>query len=375
MIYLDYNATAPLRSEVFGAMAPFLQERWGNPGSSYGFGSRLKSEIEGARRSVAKLVGANTSDVIFTGSATESDNTAIHAALLAQRGKKHIITSAVEHSAVLNYCRHLETIGFSVTYLLVNPEGLLKLQNLEDAICPDTAVVSLMWANNETGVLFPVDEIAQICQKRGILFHCDAVQAVGKIPISMKTVGMDYLTVSAHKLGGPKGVGALVVRRNAPFVPYIYGGHQEKGRRGSTENVAGIVGFGCAAELALKELPMYESKVKPLRDALEDGILTAGLNAELNGHKALRIPNTTNISFPSVDADALLLMLDHEGICASTGSACLSESNEVSYVIHAMKETTKRRNVIRFSLGSCIQMTDVERVVYALTQCMRNLIG
>jgi cysteine desulfurase len=284
VIYLDYNATAPLRPEVLEAMMPFLTERWGNPSSSYGFGSKLKAEIEAARHSVARLVNASAGEVVFTGSATEADNTALHAALVAQPGKRHVITSVVEHSAVLNHCAFLETQGVRVTRLPVNGEGLLDLDALDAAFAGDTALVSLMWANNETGVLFPVAEIAARCRARGVPFHCDAVQAAGKLPVDFKTVPVDYLSLSAHKLGGPKGVGALIVRKGTPFRPYLHGGHQEKGRRGGTENVAGIVGFGRAAELATGEMAGYAVRVAPLRDRLEQAILAAVPEAERNGH-------------------------------------------------------------------------------------------
>lgn len=352
MIYLDYNATAPLRPEVFAAMKPFLTERWGNPSSSYSFGSQLKAEIEAARRSVAKLVNANASEVIFTGSATEADNTALNAALVAQPGKRHLITSAVEHSAVLNHCHFLESQGVRVTRLPVDREGLLDLGRLEAALAEDTALVSLMWANNETGVIFPVAEVAALCRARGVPFHCDAVQAAGKLPVDLKAVPVDYLSLSAHKLGGPKGVGALFVRKAAPFAPSVHGGHQEKGRRGGTENVAGIVGFGCAAELAAKELPGFAAHVQPLRDRLETELLARVAGAERNGHATRRLPNTSSLTFSGIESEALLLLLDQAGVCASAGSACLADSDEPSHVVRAMKpESAAARQMVRFSLG------------------------
>lgn len=374
MIYLDYNATAPLRPEVFEAMKPFLTERWGNPSSSYSFGSQLKAEIEAARRSIAKLVNANASEVIFTGSATEADNTALNAALLGQPGRRHLITSAVEHSAVLNHCHFLESQGVRVTRLPVDREGLLDLGGLESALTDDTALVSLMWANNETGVIFPIAEAAALCRKRGVPFHCDAVQAAGKLPVDLKTVPIDYLSLSAHKLGGPKGVGALVVRKETPFAPSLHGGHQERGRRGGTENVAGIVGFGCAAELAASELPGYATHVLPLRDRLEAELLDRIGGAERNGHAKLRLPNTSSITFPGIESEALLLLLDQAGVCASAGSACLADSDEPSHVVRAMKpESAAARQMVRFSFGGKTTATEVASAIEAVVRAAQTL--
>lgn len=374
MIYLDHNATTPLRPEVFEVMKPFLIERWGNPSSSYSFGSKIKAEIEAARRSVAKLINANTSEVVFTGSATEANNTALHAALVTQPGKRHVITSAVEHSAVINHCAFLETQGVRVTRLPVNKEGLLDINALDAAFADDTALVSLMWANNETGVLFPVAEIAMRCRARGVPFHCDAVQSAGKLPIDFKAVPIDYLSLSAHKLGGPKGVGALIVRKGALFRPYLHGGHQEKGRRGGTENVASIVGFGHAAELAAKELMDYATRVAPLRDRLEQTILSVVPDAQRNGHATERLPNTTNISFSGIEAEALLLLLDQAGVCASAGSACLADSDEPSHVIHAMKpHGTAARQMIRVSLGYGTTDADIEKAILIVIEAINRL--
>ncbi len=363
-----------MRPEVFAAMKPFLTERWGNPSSSYSFGSQLKSEVEASRRAVAKLVNAGASEVVFTGSATEADNTALNAALMMQPGRRHIITSAVEHSAVLNHCVFLETQGVRVTRLPVDREGLLDLDALDAAIAEDTALVSLMWANNETGVLFPVEEIASRCRARGILFHCDAVQAAGKLPIDLKQVPVDYLSLSAHKLGGPKGVGALIVKKGASFAPLLHGGHQEKGRRGGTENVSGIIGFGRAAELAASELPTYAAHVQALRDRLELQILAAIEGTERNGHATLRLPNTTSLTFPGIEAEALLLLLDQAGICASAGSACLADSDEPSHVVRAMKpESAAARQMVRFSLGRKTQQTEIEQAIDAVIRAVRTL--
>lgn len=352
MIYLDHNATTPILPEVLEEMMPYLTTEWGNPSSSYRFGSRLKAVIETARSHVAELIGAHQTEILFTSCGTESNNAAIHAALKANPGKRHIVTSAVEHSSVLNYCAALEKEGYRVTYLSVDREGLLNVADLEIAVTNDTAVVSLMWANNETGVLFPVTEIGEICQTRGVLFHCDAVQAAGKIEIDMRKVKADYLALTGHKFHAPKGIGALFVRRKSPFLSFVTGGHQERGLRGGTESVPLIVGLGKAAGLARKHLSDYEKKVGPLRDVLEGGILNSVPNAELNGHKTQRLANTSNISFPGIESEALLILLDKEGVCASTGSACLADSDEPSHVIRAMKpESAASRHMIRFSLG------------------------
>jgi cysteine desulfurase len=374
VIYLDYNATTPVLPEVLEAMMPYLTSEWGNPSSSYKFGSSLKKVIETARAQVAELIGAHPVEVIFTSCATESNNAAIHAALKADPLKRHIVTSAVEHSSVLNYCKALEKEGYRVTYLPVDREGLLKLTNLEGAIIDGTAVVSLMWANNETGVLFPVKEIGEICRSRGVLFHCDAVQAAGKVEIDAQKIQADYLSLTGHKIHAPKGIGALYVRRKAPFSPFVHGGHQERGFRGGTESVPLIVGMGKAAELARKHLPSYDNKVRPLRDALEDGILDSILNAELNGHKANRLANTSNISFRGIESAALLILLDKEGICASTGSACLADSDEPSHVIRAMKaESAASRQMIRFSLGLENRQEGLTKTVEAVGKAIAAL--
>jgi cysteine desulfurase len=297
VIYLDHNATTPILPEVLEAMMPYLTTEGGNPSSAYKFGAKLKSAVETAREQVAELIGAHSKDVIFTSCATESNNAAIAAVLKANPGKRHIVTSAVEHSSVLNFCMALEREGYRVTYLPVDRDGLLKLADLEAAVTDQTAVVSLMWANNETGVLFPVAQMAEICRSRSVLYLCDAVQAAGKVEIDVRKVLADYLSLTGHKFHAPKGIGALYVRRKTPFSPFIYGGHQERSRRGGTENVPLIVGIGKAAGLARKHLPDYEKKVRPLRDELEEGILNSIPNTELNGHKTQRLANTTNITF------------------------------------------------------------------------------
>jgi len=376
VIYLDYNATTPVLPEVMEAMVPYFTDEWGNPSSSYKFGSKLKTVIETAREQVSDLIGAHPLEVIFTSCATESNNAAIHAALRAQLGKRHIVTSAVEHSSVLNYCMGLEKEGYPVTYLPVDRDGLLKLTDLESAITDETAVVSLMWANNETGVLFPVKEIAEVCRSRGVLYHCDAVQAAGKIEIDTQKIPINYLSLTGHKFHAPKGIGALYVRRKTPVSPYLHGGHQERNLRGGTESVPLIIGMGKAAHLARKHLPDYDKTVRPLRDALEKGILKSIPNTELNGHKTHRLANTTNISFHGIESEALLILLDKEGICASSGSACLADSDEPSHVLKAMKPTSAAsRQMIRFSLNSESSPKQIEEALTIVCPVVSKLRG
>jgi cysteine desulfurase len=376
VIYLDHNATTSVAPDVLEAMMPYFTSEWGNPSSTYKFGSKLKGVVEVAREQVAELIGARQGEIIFTSCATESNNTAIHAALKANPSKRHIVTSMVEHSSVLNYCKALEAEDYKVTYLPVDQDGLLKLADLENAITDQTAIVSLMWANNETGVLFPVEQIAQICRSRGVLFHCDAVQVPGKVEVDVRKVQADYLSLTGHKIHAPKGIGALYVRRKAPFKPYLHGGHQERGLRGGTECVPLIAGLGKAAELARQNLVKFDSTVRPLRDALEDGILKTISETELNGEKAQRLGNTANITFRGIESEALLLLLDQEGICASSGSACLADSDEPSHVVAAMKpESSAARQMIRFSLGPENSGADVMMSLAAVqraTLCLRG---
>ncbi|MFQ3591412.1 MAG: aminotransferase class V-fold PLP-dependent enzyme [Chloracidobacterium sp.] len=376
MIYLGHNATTPVAPEVREVMLPFFTDEWGNPSSSYRFGARLKGMLETARGQVAELIGASPREVLFTSGATEANNAAILAAVKANPARRHIVTSAVEHSSVLTICRALEREGVQMTVLPVDRDGLLNLADLEAAITEQTALVSLMWANNETGVLFPVERIAEICQARGVLFHCDAVQAVGKIPVDVRQVAVDYLTISGHKFHAPKGIGALYLRRKRPFTPLICGGHQEGGLRGGTENVALIAGLGMAAELARKGVAEFDAKVRPLRDALERGILDKISDTELNGHLRERLPNTTNITFRGIESEALLLLLDQAGICASSGSACLADSDEPSHVVKAMKpESAASRQMVRFSLGWENTAAEVAEVVAAVIGAVQSLRG
>jgi cysteine desulfurase len=398
VIYLDHNATTPVAPAVREAMLPYLTTEWGNPSSAYRFGAKLKTVIETAREQVAGLIGASPREILFTSCATESNNAAINAALKANRERRHIVTSTVEHSSVLTCCQELQREGVRVTYLPVDRDGLLKLADLESAITEQTAVVSLMWANNETGVLFPVKEIAEMCRARSVLYHCDAVQAAGKVEIDVRKVQADYLSLTGHKFHAPKGVGALYVRRKSPFSPLIHGGHQERGLRGGTENVALIAALGKAAELARQKAPAYDAKVRPLRNALECAILGHPLNrpsdtfsptgregrdegagipgVELNGHPNHRLANTTNLTFHGIESQALLLLLDQEGICASSGSACLADSDEPSHVVKAMKpDTGASRQMIRFSLGLENTHKEVDAAIAGVRKAVNALRG
>jgi cysteine desulfurase len=376
VIYFDHNATTPVLPEVFEAMIPFFCEEWGNPSSAYRFGSKLKSSIASARAQVADLIGALPDEILFTSCATESNNAAVRSALKSIPAKRHIITSSVEHASVLDHYQALEKEGYRVTCLPVNHEGLLNMADLKDALSDQTVVVSLMWANNETGVLFPIQEIAELCRERGVLFHCDAVQAAGKVEINMRQIQVDYLSLSGHKFYAPKGVGILYVRRNSPFVPFLHGGHQENGKRGGTENVPLIVGLGKAAELASSRLHDFPNKVRSLRDKLETTLLRKIPNTEVNGHPVLRLANTTNITFRGVESETLLVLLDQAGICASKGSACLGNSDGPSHVIKAMKpDGVTARESLRFSLGINSREDEVCTCVDTLVRSVSSLRG
>lgn len=366
-IYMDNNATTRIAPEVVEAMMPFLTDYYGNPSSMYNFGGQVAGSITTARRQVADLLGTDPEEITFTSCGTESDSTAVLSALKSFPERKHILTTRVEHPAVKTLCESLEALTghkHRVTRLKVAADGTLDMAEYEKALSEDTAIVSVMWANNETGVLFPVEEMARMAKERGILFHTDAVQAVGKVPINMKESSIDFLSLSGHKLHAPKGVGVLYVRRGTPFVPFLAGGHQERGRRGGTENVASIVGLGRACSLAAEKMEEENSRVKALRDRLEEGLLASVPRALLNGHKSERLPNTSNISFEFVEGESILLHLNELNICASSGSACTSGSLEPSHVLRAMGVPfTAAHGSIRFSLS--VYNTD-EEVDYVL---------
>ena len=373
-VYLDNNATTKVAPEVLEAMLPFLTENWGNPSSAYHFGHQLAQPIDTARASLAELINAEPREVLFTSCGTESINTAIHSALMSQPQKRHLVTTAVEHSATLKFCQHLEKSGFEITRLSVHSDGSLDLRLLENAIRPDTALVSVMLANNETGVIFPIAEIAMICRSKGVLCHTDAVQAAGKLKLDTKESGVEFLSLSGHKLHAPKGIGLLYVRRHTRFFPYIIGGGQERGRRGGTENVANIVAFGRAAKLALARLPEMQTRVQILRNRLESQILSTIPGTARNGPEEPRLPNTSNIAFEGVEAEGILLLLDQAGICVSSGSACTTGSLDPSHVLTAMGcSLEKARASVRFSLGLSTTEAEVNYVLARLPGIVEKL--
>jgi len=372
--YFDNNATTRVAPEVVDAMVPFLREMWGNPSSAYAFGAQVHGHVENARAQVAALINADPKEVVFTSCGTESNNSAISSALFMNPGKKHVITTAVEHSANINFGEFLQRKGHDVTYLPVESDGSLDVHRLEKAIRPDTAIVSVMMANNETGVLFPVAEVAALCRSKGVLCHTDAVQVPGKLKLDVKELGVDFLSLSAHKLHAPKGVGMLYVKRRTKYQPYVIGGHQERGRRGGTESVANIVAFGRAADLATASLHDENTRVRTLRDRLENFILTNIPNTVRNGNKEHRLPNTANIAFDFVEAEAILLLLDGLGICASSGSACTTGSLDPSHVLMAMGLPPMRaRGSVRFSLGIYNTDEDVDYLMKHLPGLIQKL--
>ena len=373
-IYLDNNATTRIAREVIEEMLPYLSELYGNPSSMHTFGGQLHRKIEEARESVAKLIGALPEEIIFTSGGTESDNTALMSAVETYPRRKHVITTRVEHPAVLNFCQHLGRKGFRVTYLPVNNLGQIDLDWLRKSVDDDTALVSIMYANNETGVIFPIREIAELLRERGILFHTDAVQAVGKIPIDLGMLPVDMLSLSGHKLHAPKGVGALYVRKGTRFSPYLIGGHQERGRRAGTENVASIIGMGKACQLATMNPGEEMQSVSALRDKLEDALLSCCPDVRINGDRKNRLPNTANLSFEYVEGEAILLRLNEYDICASSGSACTSGSLEPSHVMRAMGVPfTAVHGSIRFSLSRYNTDEEISKVIELMPPIIKEL--
>ena len=374
IIYLDNNATTQLDPAVIEEMLPFLTKYYGNPSSGYAFAARARKAVDLARGRLAALVGCAPSEIVFTSGGTESNNAVIHSALQFEPHGKHVVTSAVEHSAVLRPCQDLEKCDCAVTFLRVDRDGTVDLAELEAALRPETALVSIMWANNETGVLFPVEKIAEICRRKGVLFHTDAVQAVGKIPIRLRETAINFLSLSAHKFHGPKGVGALYVNGRTRFGPLIAGGGQENGRRGGTENVAGIVGLGKAAELALKYLAEGKGSVHSMRDRFEKAILESVSGASVNGTGALRIPNTSSLSFEGIESSNALLLLDRHGICCSAGSACRTGSQEASHVLRAMNPNGDgARRSLRFSFGRFNSEAEIDRAIEIVPKVIEKL--
>ena len=377
VIYMDNNATTRTAPEVLEAMLPYLSDLYGNPSSMHSFGGQVGKKVDAAREQIAALVGATQDELILTSCGTESDSTAILSALQSFPEKRHIVTSRVEHPAVKNLCENIDKLTghkHKITQLPVNREGVLDLSQYENSLNYETAIVSIMWANNETGVIFPIKEMAEIAKSRGILFHTDAVQAVGKIPIDLKNIPIDFLSISGHKLHASKGIGVLYVRRGTPFVPFMIGGHQEHGRRGGTENVASIIGLGRACEQAGKKLEEENTRVRVMRDKLENGLLETIPSSMLNGHKTDRLPNTTSVSFEYVEGEAILLHMDRYGICASSGSACTSGSLEPSHVLRAMGVPfTAAHGSIRFSLSVYNTEDEIDFVLDKMGPIIENL--
>jgi cysteine desulfurase len=375
-IYLDHNATTPPSDEVVSRMVATLREEFGNPSSVHHFGQRAKAVIDEARSSVAALIAADPGDVVFTGGGTEGDNLAVRGAAeaLEPTGRKHLIASAIEHEAVLNTLKALARRGWKTTLLPVDDSGIVSPEALRAAITDDTALVSIMHANNEIGTVQPIAALAAIARDRRALFHTDAVQSAGKIPIDVKALGVDLLTISAHKFYGPKGVGALWIRRGVRLQTPLTGGKQERSRRAGTENVAGIAGMGVAAREAIAKMDAEATRLAALRDRLDDGVLRAVSGTALNGVRSPRVPNTTNISFDRTEAESLLIALDLEGIAVSTGSACSSGTLEPSHVLKAMGFPPHRaQNSLRFSLGAANTEADIDRVIAVLPGIVEKL--
>ena len=374
ILYFDNNATTALDPAVVEAMLPFLTEWYGNPSSAYSFGSRVGRALDTARRQVAGLLGCEPEEIIFTGSGSEGNNTALGSALAADPDRRHVVTTSVEHSATKNYCERLARRGYRVTWLPVDTVGRLNLDDVKNAITDETAIVSVMWANNETGVLFPVEEIAALARARGAYFHTDAVQAVGKIPVNLAGSPIHFLSLAGHKLHAPKGVGALYVHRRTRFTPFLVGGSQEDGRRGGTENVASIVALGKAAELAGAHLQEELTVVRGLRDRFENAVLASIPGSEINGDPVRRLPNTSSLYFPGVESEALLVLLDKAGLCASAGSACTAGSVHPSHVLTAMGFPTERaRASLRFSFSRFNTAAEIDRGLTILTGAVERL--
>jgi cysteine desulfurase len=374
-VYADNNATTKVDELVVQEMLPYFSELYGNPSSMHAFGGQVEQKMTTARERVAALINAQPTEIVFTSCGTESDNLALHSAIMSSPEKRHIITTKVEHPAILNYCKHLAKRGYGVTFLSVDRHGMIDLDELSDSLREDTAIVSIMYANNETGVIFPIDEIGRLVKANGSLFHTDAVQAAGKIPLDMQTSDtIDFLSLSGHKFHAPKGVGVLYVKRGTKFRPLLIGGHQERGRRPGTENTAFIIGLGKAAELALAAMEDELTRVKAMRDRLEQALVASIPDAIVNGHPTARTPNTLNISFKYVEGEAILLMLSDAGIAASSGSACTSGSLEPSHVLRAMGiPFTAAHGSVRLSLSRFNTDADIDYIIAQLPPIIARL--
>ena len=374
IIYLDNNATTCVAPEVFEAMKPYFCEKYGNPSSIHRFGGQLAAKVEEARAQLGALIGAQNSEIIFTSCGTESDTTAIRSALSICPKRRKVVISKVEHPAVLNLGKELERNGYKVSIIPVDARGRLDMDRAREMIDSETAVVSVMWANNETGNIQPVIELGELARKNGALFHTDAVQAVGKVPMNLAELPIDMLSLSGHKFHAPKGIGALYVKRGVRFHPYIIGGHQEHGRRAGTENLASIVGLGKAAELALANIGHENTAVRALRDKLEQGVLASIPSVRINGDVEHRLPNTANISFEYIEGESILMLLDMHNICASSGSACTTGSLEPSHVLRAMGVPyTAAHGSIRFSFSRYNTEAEVDRVLEVLPPVIARL--
>ncbi|MBI5300424.1 MAG: cysteine desulfurase NifS [Deltaproteobacteria bacterium] len=375
VIYLDNNATTKPHPDVLSALLPFYTELWGNPSSIHHFGSQVTKHVDHARDQVARLIGAQKSnEIIFTSGGTEANNLAIRGALQANPKKRHIITTQVEHSSVSSLCHELEKENFKITYLPVQSSGALHLEDLKKAIRSDTALVSIMWANNETGVLFPVEEIAKICEENKIPFHSDAIQAVGKIPVDLQKARVSLLTLAGHKLHAPKGVGALYVRRGTQIKAQLVGGSQERSRRAGTENVAGIIGLGKACELSQKRLAQNGCQTSELRNSFETHLKDKFGFVQINGKEGPRLPNTSSITFEGLDAETICLLLNEEAIAVSTGSACSAGSLDPSHVLKAMGFSQKRsKGTVRFSLSFETTNEEINQTITVLEKVLRRL--
>jgi cysteine desulfurase len=372
--YLDNNATTAIDPAVLETMGPFLEKYFANPSSGYRFAAHVRDAIEQAREQVAALLGCEPGEIVFTSCGTESNNTAFHSALETRPQCKHVVTTAVEHSAVRNPAQELGRHGYEVTVIGVDKSGRLSLRAIADAIRPDTALLSVMWANNETGVIFPIEEIAEIARDKNVPLHTDAVQAAGKVPINLRDVQLQFLSISGHKLHAPKGVGALYVNRRSRFHPFLLGGSHENNRRAGTENAASIVALGKAAEVALSKLPDEQSRVRNLRDRFEKVLLEEIPNARVNGGGAPRLPNTSSVMFDDIESEAALMMLDQENICCSAGSACRTGSLKPSHVLNAMGLVDEQaRGSLRFSFGRFNDDNDVGRALEIIPRVIGKL--
>jgi cysteine desulfurase len=373
-IYLDNNATTQVAPEVLEEMTPYFNDLYGNPSSAHTFGGQVGKKIREARENAAQLLWVEPEEILFTSCGSESDNAAIRSALELKPDKRHIVTSRVEHPAIKSYCEHLANNGYRVTQIPVDKDGNLDVAAYEESLTPDTAIATIMWGNNETGVIFPVEQLAALAKNRGILFHSDGVQVAGKIPINMKESQVDMLSLSGHKLHAPKGVGILYIRKGVPFSPFIIGGHQEMGRRGGTENTASIIGLGKACQLALENMEDENTRVRDLRDKLETEIFKRIPKTRVNGGESQRLPNTSNISFEFIEGEAILLQMDSYGICASSGSACTSGSLQPSHVLRAMGVPfTMAHGSIRFSLSIYNTAKEIDFVIETMPPIIEKL--